>query len=146
MLEVAVAHGQHTTRRALFVGGAAAIIAGSVAGTAAASTHPDAELIALGREFEAKWARERELYKPEVIAHSLAAEQASDEAYFATAAAVERIEKLPAHTMEGLRIKARAVSWCHGGEYVSMGGSKYPTTDIRLDQDIIEDILRMTTS
>jgi hypothetical protein len=37
MLEVAVAHGQHTTRRAFFKGAAATILAGTVAGTVVAA-------------------------------------------------------------------------------------------------------------
>src|SRR5262245_48661073 len=64
-----------------------------------------------------------------------------DAAWAAVAAVVDKIEAIPAHTLEGLRGKARAISWCHSGER-PIEFQDDPTTDIRLAQSIVADLLR----
>lgn len=100
--------------------------------------HPDAELLALGREFEAAWENERRLV-------ALAKTDAEcDAAWAPTSAIVHRIVNMPATTMEGLRVKARAILWC-GYEEDEAGPEMFGSnTDHRLAGTIIQDLLNIT--
>lgn len=71
--------------------------------------HPDAELLALGAEFERRWAEQR--------AYPI---EAGDGGYDALTARTdevsERIRRIRATTIEGLRVKARVVLECQSDE------------------------------
>lgn len=65
--------------------------------------------------------------------------QQFQEAYDQGAAIVRKIERIPATSIEGLLIKARAVAWCCGGEAVEAGFDA--TTDQKISFSIVRDIL-----
>lgn len=118
-----------------------------VAPAASATIHPDATLLQLGDQFEAEWAKERELWaashlhpSPDVIGNAIAeqAEGQSDR----TGELVKRIVNMPARTLEGIRIKARAIAWTHSEEPVEMD-TFGETTDCRLAASILMDLGRM---
>ena len=83
---------------------------------------------------EAAWAKERVGLKSWSDAEYSAAVDKSS-------AIVDRIVEEPARTLDGLRIKARALAWCHSGEVESLGIDENPTTDIRVADSIIRDLL-----
>ena len=58
----------------------------------------------------------------------------------ASGAIVEQIEGCTATTIDGLRVKALAVLWCHGWNLEEL--TDHQTTDIRLAQSILRDLLR----
>src|SRR5262249_48604991 len=66
--------------------------------------HPDAELLALGREFDAAHETETRLWN---AAHAVLDEDAAEAARNCTLEIVEEIAALPARTLDGLRVKAR---------------------------------------
>jgi hypothetical protein len=68
-----------------------------------------------------------------------------DDAYERTKAIVAQIEALPAHTLAGLMVKARAVEWCN--DSVSTEGLAHdPTTDQRIAAGIVCDLLRLAAA
>ncbi len=104
---------------------------------------PDARLLELGRQFEAAWVQQNR-------ADDLCEETLSEEAYAlieaavdATSAIVHKIDEFQAHTLAGLYVKARAVSWCHSGEEMHADSLAFDraTTDLRLAAMIVRDIL-----
>ena len=63
-------------------------------------------------------------------------------AWFATAAVVAKIEQHQAHTLEGLRVKARAIMWRHQwGKFEPFSLGEQQTTDIRFSEAIIRDLV-----
>lgn len=129
-----------TRRAALTVVASAALVPPD----ALATIHPDATLLQLGSQFEAEWAKERELWAAAKLhpwpdpAGIPIGEQA--EAQFErTSELVDRIADMPALTLEGLRIKARALAWCHGGDSLDqMLTSSF--SDTRLLGSIVRDV------
>lgn len=103
----------------------------------------DAALIELGRQFDEAWEIEKlvsatALDTPEGEAQVSAAVDAAS-------AIVAKIESTPALTSAGLKVKGRAVMWCHSGE-ASIGDdflSDQLTTDVRLATSILRDIIAM---
>lgn len=125
---LASATGLPSRRLFLAVGSTAAVLGGLQ--TAAKAEHADAELIALGREFEAAWAHERKV-------NDTGSDDDVEAACDATGAVADRIEATPARTLEGFKVKARAVSWCHDGNFEHFG----TTTDKRIAARIIRELL-----
>lgn len=125
------------TRRAAL----ASIPAMGTAAIVPAMSEPlDAALIRLGAEFDAAWARERELL---AISNVLDTEEADDEwvaAMDVTREFVHKIERLPAQTIDGLKVQARALSWCYCGEEIDFRDGQ-DTTDARLANQIIATLL-----
>jgi hypothetical protein len=128
---------ERLSRRRLLGALAVGLAAGPVVAMAA---HEDADLLALGAQLEAAWKRQNE-----ADAQCLAGD--GDESYPAVEAAWDvchaialKIERLRASTIEELRVKARAVLWCHSGED-RIELSEHQTTDIRLAQSILDDLL-----
>jgi hypothetical protein len=97
---------------------------------------PDGKLIQLGAAFEAAWSAERAL--------DGADHDRFEAAHQATQAIVDQIEKLPATTLKGFRIKARAVAWFHLGEDIELSGSR-ALSDTRLAESLIRDLLALPT-
>lgn len=92
----------------------------------------DSVLLALGGHLQKAWTEQRRLEGTGIEFEA---------AWNEVSAVVGRIETLPARTLDGLAIKALAVSWCHSGEW-PIELKDDPTTDIRLAQSIITDLLR----
>jgi hypothetical protein len=111
-----------------------AVVAGVVALPASAQAHPDHELLKIGDDFEQTWRAERVGLAPRGLTDEQVAAFVD-----ATSAVVDQIEVLPAKTLQGLRIKARAVAWCHDGDFCGFGD----TTDERLAAQIIRDLLAL---
>lgn len=93
---------------------------------------PDARLLILRNALLDEWETELAASSP---AHGSAAEDAA-----ARAGAIARrmIEKR-AYTLEGLQAKAIAALYCHNGEDIEL--SEQQTTDVRLAQSILADLL-----
>ncbi len=114
----------------------------------ATSTGSDADerLLRLGSQLEAAWAEQSRLDRHFLSGEAKAPEKdpagdaAADAAYNRTSRIVNRIEAAQARTIAGLRVKARAIAWCHHGER-PVDLMERPTTDVRLAQSIIADLL-----
>lgn len=115
----------HITRRAALVA-----LPATLAIPAAASPHPDALILGLGRELEAAFAAERVAYG----LRSAEYEAASDVA----AAVVARIEEATATTVDGLKVKLQAFNWCRY-DCGPLGDS----TDTRLIEQIVDLLERL---
>lgn len=120
------------SRRRLLAGAGAAVAVTAIAAPALATPHPDADLLALGREFDLAMAAER-LIPPDADDDEINA--ATERGGVITRA----ILALPAKTLDGLRIKARAVEWCA----CEIPGPDYfgDTTDCQLAASIVRDLL-----
>lgn len=127
---------QKMTRRAAL---AAIPAMGAAATVPAIAKSADADLLELGREFEAAFAIEEAARH---IGRETDDWTAWDAAYAKTDAIVKRIEKMPATTMEGVHVKARCVQWCYGSDPVFHDLENY-TTDMRLAQGIVLDLLAL---
>src|SRR3712207_4080015 len=133
---------QTTTRRSFMQTAAATL---TVSATLAAPTlahadaHPDAELLRLGEELDRSWRAQRATE----AAWNREGYHASDEEVDAlvdeTGRIVEQIMKQPATTLEGLKVKARAVSWCADG-YLSKP-EDHETLDVRLAMSMVYNLL-----
>lgn len=137
------------TRRGVLSGLPMAIAGGAVVTVAAnpvpapCAPQPDAELIQLGEAFEAAWRAERGEWLLAECKDDITGEAAYARACVAnhtTSAMVDRIMTCRALTLDGLRIKARAVSWCHSGDPI-WNGAFGEATDSRLVVSIIRDLL-----
>ena len=92
----------------------------------AAPTVADAELIQLGRQFD------------EIIT---ALDGDNAEGALGQLAVIEpAIVAMPATTIEGMRVKARAARWAMGGDFEELAG---PSTDGRMGRSIILDLIRL---
>ena len=122
------------SRRAL--AGVAALLPLATA-AAPPTSGPNAELLRLGAALEAAWAHQEALL-PSCTDAELATTMAP------CSALVDRIEQIPARTLEGLMVKARAISWCNSGEEIDPDRfCPYPgaTTDGRIAASIVRDLL-----
>jgi hypothetical protein len=121
-------------RRLFIAAGPAAMVFGALH-ESASSEGEDAALIALGPEFEAAWAHEHHL-------EYHGSYEDFEAAIGATSALVERIRLIKATTLDGFKIKARALLWCHCGEF---GGLPFDatgeTTDVSIAGEIIRELL-----
>lgn len=118
-----------TSRRTILAGMAAAAAAAPVtAMPAVAAPGDDTELLSLGAALGDAWAAER------------SSVELTDDAFHRTADVVQRILALPAHSIEGLRVKARAVAWCHNDEPVDLSLDGLKTTDLQLVHSILSDL------
>jgi hypothetical protein len=123
------------SRRLVLAAGPAAAVLGGLHEAAASSEGGDVALIALGREFEAAWAHEQHL-------EFHGSYEDFEAAIGTTSALVERIRIIKATTLDGFKIKARALLWCHCGEF---GGLPFDatgeTTDVSIAGAIIRELL-----
>ena len=127
---------KHTRRSVLTALGAT--VASASLPSVADAAHPDARLLRLGVELETAWADERRIYAA-FEADQISGEEA-DKAPDASRAVVDEILRWPATTLEGLRVKARAVSWCYCGDEISWDDE---TTDLQLALSIVNDLVRL---
>ena len=120
-------------RRAFLAASAALPVAGVAAADLTTDT-ADTTLLHLGDELDRAWAHEKALIDSETWGDTY------ETAYEASRAVVGQIERQQAHTLEGLRVKARAVMWCHQGD--EMDGEPFSltenqTTDVRLAESFL---------
>lgn len=95
----------------------------------------------LAKRFEEAWAAERAVEHLLDTAKTIEDEEPWEAANLATQKVVDEIESMKATTLEGLRLKARAVQWCHGNDTVDLRCDQ-DTTNLRLATSIVEDLLR----
>ena len=149
----------NTTRRAVMAGLAAAPVAGLPA-IASGAAGDDATLLELGRQLEAAMAHLNFAYSliPDFDDDvAVAAERFAHEAHTRTGEIVDAIIETKATTLDGLNVKARALSWCHGGEFEGIAEStgniwfdkegkivrETPTTDRLVVDSILFDLIAL---
>lgn len=89
----------------------------------------------LAIEFERRMAEQRK-------AEAADAGPAFEQAYAQTEQVVSHILALPARSLDDLILKARAVAWCHGDDFDGFDDCA-STTDMRLAESIVRDLLKM---
>jgi hypothetical protein len=112
--------------------------------------HKDATLLHLGRELIESWKTERALDEKWGYQESPEIEREFEQAANRSDDLVRRIEAAAASTFDGLRIKAMALLWCHGGDAecpdFMFGQLGHPvmdfTTDYRIAASILRDLVR----
>ena len=133
-----------TTRRTFLIGAGATFVASGV-GVAATlpdvQPNPDEALLALGEEFEAAWAAENAAYDAVPFDANQEAFKAAEAAQAETADLVEEIVNLPARTLAGLRVKARALFWTDGNRRAD----EYHSGNTCLDGHLVRSLLRDLT-
>lgn len=110
---------------------------------APATINPDADLIELDEMLSIAQANCDETFERNGRDEATAGE--SDAAYRLASLVVDKIEGTPAKTLQGLRVKAKAVMWCHGKPWDrnKVQLTDDPTTDMRLAQSIVHDLVNM---
>lgn len=107
------------------------------AATTVVDGHPDEVLFLLKEELKQAHSRYQ------VLSHRYSGDAdegtAIDKAYEAACDVTKQIEQTPAHTLEGLRVKAYAVLWCCSFEEIKFG----ETTDERLAAQIVRSLLQV---
>jgi hypothetical protein len=88
----------------------------------------DETLLCLGEELDRAWERERKLIREE----NEHCDDGYNAARDASSTIVSQIEKHKAHTLEGFRVKARAVMWCHSWHKIRL--TEHRTTDHPADR------------
>jgi hypothetical protein len=101
---------------------------------------PDAELIRLGEILKITWAAERELAASGAISNP-SNDELFDKVHDASAKVVDYISSIPARSIEGLRVKSLAVSWCCSGDEFEIGGD---STDTRLAAQICNELFALS--
>ena len=101
----------------------------------------DAELIILGQRFDIAWNKQQHIEA--LASNDEAGDALLSDAVEATSCIVDQIEQLPAATLQGFRIKAKAVSWCQAGQAINLhlGPDPKPRADIQLANGILNDLL-----
>ncbi len=88
----------------------------------------------LAIEFERRMAEQKK-------AEAADAGPAFEQAYAKTEQVVRQILALPARSLDDLILKARAVCWCHDGDFD--GFDDCDTTDLALAASLVRDLLEM---
>lgn len=102
----------------------------------------DTKLLVLGEMLDLAWKVQTLLCDQMQADETDAKTKAWEQAYDRTQAIVYAIEETPAQSIDGLRVKARAVAWCHSGEpSIQLGES---ATDERLASQILNALLSPT--
>lgn len=99
---------------------------------------PDRSIVDLGLAFDAAYAEEE---AARMVCRDTGDWSTWDAAYARTESIVELIEKEPVTTLEGLRVKARCIQWCHGDDPVDLALSD--TTDGRLATQVVQALLKI---
>jgi hypothetical protein len=129
---------------------------GQIAGAALAVAAPDgmsgtrcsdAELLRLGRLLDTAAAKEVEAWRVALNVLTKDANDAAERLNDSAFAIVSNIQSARAQTFEGLRVKARALAWCHGGEIdFDVLGIAGGSTDQNLLVGMVSDLARMLTA
>ena len=104
-----------------------------------APDHPDAALLLLGRQLECAFHLVDEI-------EGAPSDARMDAATEATAAIVDSISTVPARTLDGLRVKARAFLWYKGGAGLpgivkALAGADDDTTCDRVFLSLMRDLM-----
>lgn len=122
-----------TPSRRLFLAAGPATAVFAALGVAVAAENNADPFLALGRELDAAWA------------HQAAVDESEDDAAHARAKEIiERIIATPTRSLEGLKLKARALSWCHWGDFHKLYSRNNCTTDFRVVDSILSDLMAMS--
>ena len=107
--------------------------------------HADAALLALGGRLEKLWIAEQAAFARTEADDSDEAGDLAEAACGASSVIVSQIEAASATTLAGLRVKARAFSWCRSDVAVTVEDLFGPdaTTDVRLLVGIVRDLLHL---
>jgi len=106
--------------------------------------HPDTALLTLGEALNKAWAKwDAMATKSELADHPAELDAAYDAAYKACHELVKRIEWAKARTLDGLKVKARAVEWCCVGDPDGITFGNDETTDVRLAANIVRSLLNI---
>lgn len=104
---------RNSSRRLFLTAGPVAAVFGAMGVAAVAQDPgPDAALLALGREFEIAWTEERRIeneFGEESDKFAAACER--------TGRVIDKFYHVETKTIEGFRIKARAIAWTHSGVF-----------------------------
>jgi len=100
----------------------------------------DVELKHLGGELEDAIAAEKAIEAAYNAGQYEDEDVALDATYASTHAIIDQIVAIPASTIEGLRIKARAIQWCYHDDPVDLVVDQN-TTDLRIANSLIADLL-----
>ncbi|WP_375568791.1 hypothetical protein ABWH92_12395 [Ahrensia marina] len=103
--------------------------------------HPDAALLILADRLEMASAQARVLIIKSQEEKTLDADRAWEKAADIELEIVHQIEGIPARTLHGLRVKAKALQWCYGDDPVEFGEGQ--TTDVRLAAQIVRALLTL---
>lgn len=125
------------TRRSVFRGLPLAAIAASMPAMLSAA---DADLLVLERELDEAWNAEREIVAMEPDDYDAEFEAMAGMACARTRDVVHRIQEIDATSLHGIRVKAKAMSWCHSGRLETDPG--HPS-DINFAFGIVQNILRL---
>jgi hypothetical protein len=116
----------------------------------------DARLLQLGEQLDAAWAEASrmgvELDAKDQASGTNEDSPDYDKAMDRVGVIVDQIRDIPAQTIAGLRVKARAVLWCHSGEpwaqsnepRIDLSPFAAKTTDFQLVESILANLLRGT--
>lgn len=112
----------------------------------AATLPPDYALLGLGEKFLAYWHLQKQTFaRNSTLAYSNERAEEDERAIDLVSGMVEKIARTPATTLQGLRVKAMALRWCHDGDVIAEDFLvEDPCTDMRLAALIARDILEAT--
>lgn len=95
----------------------------------------------LTKRFDEAWAAEMAVQHVLTTAQTPADEEPWEKANLATQKVVDEIEAFHATTVEGFRLKARAIQWCQADEEVDLRCDQ-DTTNLRLANSLVRDLLQ----
>lgn len=129
------------TRRSILKTATLMGLAGSgvTAAQAIEQEHPDRALLLLAERME-KANAEYELVQAQYHGDaSHEADEACEAAHRVVSRLVSEITTKTARTIDGLRVKARAIQWCQSGEPIEFGNGE--ASDVRLAAQIVNALL-----
>ncbi|MCH2393211.1 hypothetical protein [Oceanibaculum sp.] len=106
---------------------------------------PDHALLDLGERLLDYWRLQNEVLARTKDDTSKEADREAERAIDLVSGIVEKIARTPATTLEGFRVKALALRWCHNAAEIAEDTlMEEPCTDMRLAALIARDILEAT--
>jgi hypothetical protein len=127
------------SRRAILTGIPAAAIGIGAVSASAMALNEDAELCALREPLMRAWDAEKALYPVKGLS-----DEEFDAAVIRTSEIVQEILALEAHSIEGLKVKATALSWTYSGQAFDIDDfAEDSTTDMRLIHSIVACALQL---
>lgn len=106
---------------------------------------PDYALLDLGERLLDYWRLQNEVLARTEGDTSKEGDREAERAIDLVSGIVEKIARTPATTLEGFRVKAQALRWCHSGAVIAEDTlMEQPCTDVRLAALIARDILEAT--
>ncbi|EJW11241.1 hypothetical protein A33M_3319 [Rhodovulum sp. PH10] len=103
----------------------------------------DADLLMLGNQLDEAREVEKAAYAKWEGVDTPEADREISEAFEGVKAVVAQIERIPATTSHGIKVKMRAIGWCRGDEPFEGDPIYSRSTDVRLALSIYNDLLAM---